>query len=50
MKKLCDLNKKDIEEKFEKIVKLISKPQFICKKCARVSKKKEYLCSPKELK
>ena len=49
-KTLCDLDKKDIEKKFSEITKIVSDPTFICRKCARASNKKEYLCKPQRIK
>jgi hypothetical protein len=47
--KLCNLDKKEIEENLPAIVDAVSKPKYICQKCARVSKKKKNLCKPKKL-
>jgi len=43
---LCELEKKDIKSSLEEIIAIVSKPKFICEKCARVAKSKRYLCSP----
>lgn len=37
IKKLCGLKKMTLKS-MQKIVKIVSKPKFICEKCARVSK------------
>jgi hypothetical protein len=47
--KLCQLDKKEIEENLAAIAEGVSKPKYICQKCARVSKKKKNLCKPKKL-
>lgn len=47
--KICKLDKKEIEENMPAIVDVVSKPKYICQKCARVSKKKKNLCKPKKL-
>jgi hypothetical protein len=47
--KFCQLGKKEIEENFAVIAEVVSKPKYICEKCARVSKKKKNLCKPKKL-
>ncbi len=47
--KLCQLGKKEIDDNFAAIVETVSKPKYICEKCARVSKKKKNLCKPKKL-
>jgi len=44
MKSLCGYKKEDIANKLKKITKIVQKPKYICKKCARVAKGKEYLC------
>ena len=50
MKTLCKLKKNELATDFKKIIKIVSKPKFICEKCARVAKDKEYLCNPTALK
>lgn len=50
IKKLCGLKKDDIEKHPKKIIKIVSKPKFICEKCARVSKDEKHLCHPCALK
>lgn len=50
IKKLCALKKGDIEELEKKLFKILSKPKFICEKCARVAKDEKYLCHAKVLK
>jgi hypothetical protein len=47
--KLSRLGKKKIEENIAAIAEVVSKPKYICQKCARVSKKKKNLCTPKKL-
>ena len=50
IKKLCGLKKDDIKIVMKKLVKIVSKPKFICEKCARVSKEETHLCHPITLK
>ncbi|MFZ4524579.1 MAG: hypothetical protein ACOYOE_03285 [Chlorobium sp.] len=49
-KTLCKLDKHDMEESLDTIVKLVAKPHYLCDKCARVAKKKKYLCKPVKIK
>ena len=46
---LCRLDKKEIEENMTAIVEVVSHPEYICKKCARVCSKKKLLCKPEKL-
>jgi len=48
-KTLCDLDKKDIEKRLDQISRIVSEPQYICRKCARAAKRKEYLCKPQKI-
>ncbi|MBP1681618.1 MAG: hypothetical protein H6Q35_1957 [Proteobacteria bacterium] len=50
IKKLCGLKKDDIEKYAKKIFKIVSKPKFICEKCARVARDEKHLCHPTVLK
>lgn len=50
IKKLCALKKDDIEKSAKKIIKIVSKPKFICEKCARVAKDEKHLCHPSAFK
>lgn len=47
---LCALKKSDIEKYTKKIVKIVKNPKFICSKCTRVAKEKEFLCHPFKIK
>ena len=48
-KKFCDFNKKELKQHEEGIINLISNPKYYCKKCIRVSSKKDFLCKPKNI-
>lgn len=48
-KTLCDWTKEDIDNNHKKLFKIVSNPKFVCKKCARVANKEDYLCKPKKL-
>ena len=50
IKNLCPLKKDDIKNDAKKIVKIVSKPKFICEKCARVAKDEKHLCHAVSLK
>jgi hypothetical protein len=43
---LCDLDKKDIEKKLEKIKRMVNKPRYICRKCARAANEEDFVCKP----
>jgi hypothetical protein len=47
---LCKLDKHDMEERMDDIAPIVSEPKYICSKCARVAKKKKYLCKPVKIK
>jgi hypothetical protein len=47
---LCDFDKKEIEKRLKEIIKQVTDPKFICRKCARTAHKEEYLCKPQKLK
>jgi hypothetical protein len=48
--KLCDWKKDDIKKNFEALRKIVSRPKYVCKKCARVSAKSDHICKPVSLK
>jgi hypothetical protein len=49
-KQMCKLVKEEFHlKKTKQFTKLVVNPQFVCKKCGRVSNKKTYLCKPVEL-
>jgi len=50
IKHLCSLKKEDVKTYAKKIIKIVSKPKFICEKCARVAKDEKHLCHPTALK
>jgi hypothetical protein len=50
IKKLCSLKKDDVKMYAKKIIKIVSKPKFICEKCARVAKDEKHLCHAVPLK
>jgi hypothetical protein len=49
-KTLCKLDKHDMEERMDTIMKLVAEPHYFCCKCARVATEKKYLCKPVKIK
>jgi len=49
-KTLCSLDRDEIEDNIDEIAKIVSGARYICRKCARVARKKKYLCKPVRLK
>ena len=43
-KELCKLDKDYIKNNLDEIISLTQNPQYICRKCARVSNDPECLC------
>jgi len=43
---LCDWEKDDIREELELLAKLVSKPAYVCRKCARAAAAEAVLCKP----
>lgn len=44
---LCKLVKRDyLKKHFKEYQELVTNPLFICRKCGRVAKEKQYLCRP----
>lgn len=50
VKRLCDLRKAPFDSIKDDIIKIVSKPTYICKKCLRVASDKKYLCKGETLK
>lgn len=49
-KTLCKWKKKDIEKNPNELFKLIERPKYYCKECARSANNKNVLCKPTTLK
>ena len=45
-KSLCKWKKKEIEKDFHELARIIDKPRFVCKDCARSAHDKRFLCKP----
>ena len=50
VKTLCKWKKKDIEKHVNELLKVIDKPKYYCKDCARAANNKSMLCKPVTLK
>ena len=48
-KKLCKWTKEEYKDDFEKLVKIVKKPKYVCVKCGRVAKSKKWLCDEKPI-
>ena len=46
---LCKLSQKAIKENIAEIAEAVAKPRYLCKECARASRKKKHLCEPVKL-
>ncbi len=46
---LCDVSKSTLRDHLDEIARLVDRPRFICRKCARVANQKRYLCKPTRL-
>ncbi len=49
-KRLCKWKEDDISKKLDKFTSMVIDPQFLCKKCGRVARKKKWLHKPVSLK
>jgi hypothetical protein len=47
--RLCKIQGAGLDGLNPKLRKLLRNPQYICRKCLRVSKKKKMLCKPEKL-
>jgi len=49
-KNLCDLVKSDyLSNNFDDYVKMVKKGKYLCQKCGRTAKDKNYICKPEKL-
>ncbi len=48
-KEICEWSQAELEEHFDQLRKIVSKPAFVCNKCGRVAKRKKWLCQAKKL-
>ncbi len=46
IKRMCKLDKKELEKNFAEFRDLVKEPTNVCEKCARVSRSKKTLCKP----
>ena len=49
VKPLCKWDKDEIKDKLKDLKKIVARPRFLCRKCARAANKEEYLCKPEPL-
>lgn len=49
MKHLCEISKKGVDKNMVKVLSIITNPEYLCMKCARVSAKKDRLCKPSKI-
>ena len=47
-KAICKLGKKALEDNFDDLLKIVSNPKFVCKKCGRVANDSKFLCKDKK--
>lgn len=45
-KTLCEWDRRKIEKKLADVVRLIEKPHYVCRKCARAANQPQNLCKP----
>ncbi|WP_194439715.1 hypothetical protein [Vibrio fluminensis] len=48
-KRLCKLNRHDIDQQLSDIQRIVAAPKYLCRSCARVSQDKNLLCKPMTL-
>ncbi len=48
--KLCKWPGEEYKKNFERLVKIVKKPKYVCTKCGRAARKGKWLCQPHELK
>jgi len=48
-KPLCKWDKDDIKDNLKELKKIVSEPQYVCRKCGRAAKKEDHLCKPEDL-
>ena len=49
IKRMCKLERKQIEKQFDAVLETVRDPAYICRKCAHVANRKTPLCKPKSL-
>jgi hypothetical protein len=49
VKTLCDWDKRDRKDKFEKYAQRVAKPGYICMNCGRAAGKTKWLCDPRKI-
>ena len=46
---LCGWKKEKLDKDFDKLIDVVSKPEFACTRCGRAAKAKKWLCKPAAL-
>jgi hypothetical protein len=48
-KSLCKWKKAEYKSDHKKLVKIVSKPKYVCQGCGRAARSRKALCNPAEL-
>ena len=48
-KKLCAWDRDEIGVEAEKLSRIVGKPRYYCRRCARAASREAYLCRPEPL-
>lgn len=48
-KELCNWKQSTIEKELDTVRKIVAKPKYLCRKCGRAVRDKQYICKPVKL-